>query len=269
MDDLATVAEAAVAATRPILRERFQGALDAEYTAGDVTTGADRAAERAVIEVLDERRPTDPISAEESGDHPGSGSVRWVVDPLDGTNNFAAGLPTFGAAVTAVEDGQPRATAVDLPIVGDRYVATPEACRRNGDRVRVDDGDHLAVDRATVAVHIGTPVIEAIRGDGDLDTTFRAIVADTRATTKRVIETWAPVVHYAQCARGRLDAVIELHPDERERVAGDLLTRASGCVRRDAAPASVIATHESLADRLATIASDASARSVALDQVDR
>jgi len=257
MNDLASVAAAAVGAASPYLDDRFGDDLDADYSAGDVTTDADREAERRILDVLGEHRPDDPISAEESGDHPGSGSVRWVVDPLDGTNNFTVGLPTFGSAVTAVQDGQPLATAVDLPIVGDRYVATPDGCRLDGRPVDVTESDHLPVEQSTVGVVIGSPVIEAIDGAGDLDRTFSAVVSETRGTAKRVIESWAPVVHYSQCAHGRLDAIVAIQPDERERLAGELVTQAAGCAERAVGPVTVTATHDRLADRLERVVSDA------------
>ncbi|AWB27217.1 inositol monophosphatase family protein [Halococcoides cellulosivorans] len=257
MNDLARVADAAVGAASPYLADRFGDDLDADYSAGDVTTDADREAERLILDIVRERRPDDPISAEESGEHPGSGSIRWVVDPLDGTNNFTVGLPTFGSAVTAVEDGQPRATAVDLPIVGDRYVATPDGCRLDGHRVAVAESDHLPVEQSTVGVVIGSPVIEAIDGPGELDETFRAVVSETRGTAKRVIESWAPVVHYSQCAQGRLDAIVAIRPDERERVAGELVTQAAGCPEREIGPVTVTATHDALADRLERVVTDA------------
>ncbi|MEF8853095.1 MAG: inositol monophosphatase family protein [Haloarculaceae archaeon] len=90
-ETLADTATRAVASAGEYLRDRFEtGATDAEYTATDVKAAADREAESRVLSVLRETHPDHAVSTEESGEHDGR-DYRWVVDPLDGTNNFADG----------------------------------------------------------------------------------------------------------------------------------------------------------------------------------
>ena len=81
----------------------------------DFTTEADIETERAIRAVLSELRPRDAILGEELG-ATGDSARRWLVDPICGTMNFAAGLPIFAVNVALEVDGTPRAAAVVDPI---------------------------------------------------------------------------------------------------------------------------------------------------------
>ncbi|MFT4880514.1 MAG: myo-inositol-1(or 4)-monophosphatase [Natronomonas sp.] len=242
----AAVAREAATDAGAFLRGRFaEGALDAEYGAGDVKTAADRGAERRVLSVLREAYPGHAVRAEESGHHEGSGEAdsdyRWVVDALDGTNNFAAGVPTFGVAVTLLDGDGPLVTAVTVPVLGDTYLARRGGgVTYNGRPVTVEDGDSIPPTHATVASVVGAPVL----ADDGLADRHRGHVRAVRGVCKRVVETWAPVVYWGLLARGRVDGYLTFHPDEREQVAGELLAGEAGCHRRADGPLAVFARDE-------------------------
>ena len=63
----------------------------------------------------------------------------WVVDPIDGTNNFVRGLRLWGTSVASVVDGEPVAVATVLPALADTYLAGAERVTLNGDSVQVSD----------------------------------------------------------------------------------------------------------------------------------
>jgi len=69
---------------------------------------------------------------------PETGSA-WIVDPIDGTNNYVRGLRTWATSVAAVTDGEPVAAATVLPALGDAYVAGDGGVRLNDDPVTVSD----------------------------------------------------------------------------------------------------------------------------------
>ena len=213
--------------------------------AGDVKTAADRGAERRVLGVLREAYPGHAVRAEESGHHEGNGvcggGYCWVVDALDGTNNFAAGVPTFGVAVTLLDGDGPVVTAVTVPVLEDTYLAhRGGGVTYNGRPVTAEDGDAVPPSHATVASVIGKPVLadEALAGR------HREHVRAVRGVCKRVVETWAPVVYWGLLARGRVDGYVTFHPDEREQVAGALLAAEAGCHRREDGPLTVFARDE-------------------------
>jgi myo-inositol-1(or 4)-monophosphatase len=116
---LDVAAEAAMAGGE-VLR-RYWGKLAAENIeekgrSGDLVTIADRAAEDAILQVLQKRVPTHAILAEESGQHGDRDApLLWAIDPLDGTTNYAHGYPFTGASVGLVVEGVPMVGAIFDP----------------------------------------------------------------------------------------------------------------------------------------------------------
>ncbi|MBL9138171.1 MAG: inositol monophosphatase [Verrucomicrobiales bacterium] len=92
-------------------------------SASSVVTEADLAAERRVVERILREYPAHGIIAEESGVQVGSGEYVWVIDPLDGTSNFVAGLPWFGFQMGLLERGRVVASVMHLPVEGLTYWA--------------------------------------------------------------------------------------------------------------------------------------------------
>jgi myo-inositol-1(or 4)-monophosphatase len=109
-DDLELAVATAKAAGSVLLRH-FGRELEVttKSSAIDLVTDADRAAEQVIVARLQRERPADGVLAEESGEIVGSGR-RWIVDPLDGTSNYAHQFPHFSVSI-ALWDG-------DRPIVG-------------------------------------------------------------------------------------------------------------------------------------------------------
>ena len=90
----------------------------------DPVTLADTETEQMVRELLARRRPGDQVLGEEGGGPDGgSRSVRWVVDPIDGTVNFVYGIPAYAVSVAAQRDGVSIAGAVADVSSGEIYSA--------------------------------------------------------------------------------------------------------------------------------------------------
>ncbi|MGV9273915.1 inositol monophosphatase family protein [Streptomyces griseosporeus] len=112
----------------------------AKQGAHDLVTTADRAAEEAAIAEIRRHRPDDAILAEESGSHPGTSGVQWILDPVDGTGNFVLGRPDYAVSIAAYRDEVPLAAVIRRPADG-AWAATgehgptgtlPLACRSTG-----------------------------------------------------------------------------------------------------------------------------------------
>ena len=114
-------------------------------SAKDVVTEADHLSEELILDAIRARYPGDALLAEESGEHhaiageaPTSGRGRvWIVDPLDGTVNYANGIPVFCVSIGLVVDGRPAVGVVRDPTRSETYAA---ACRRPGDARTVGRG---------------------------------------------------------------------------------------------------------------------------------
>ena len=115
----------AVRAGGTLLRQKFGGRLEVAHKGEvDLVTDADRAAEAAIVAVIRGRYPHHAILAEEAdyGDTPDS-DWRWIIDPLDGTTNFAHGFPWFAVSLALEKAGEVILGIVYNPIFEELYVA--------------------------------------------------------------------------------------------------------------------------------------------------
>jgi len=135
MSERAAVARAAARAGAEVAHEAFRTDFDVETKAGptDVVTEADRAAQVAVVERIRESFPEETVVGEEADLPrvvPDEGSA-WVVDPIDGTNNFVGGLRQWVTSVACVADGEPVAAANVAPALEDEYTGDEEMAALN------------------------------------------------------------------------------------------------------------------------------------------
>ena len=92
---------------------------------GDLVTNADLAAEKVVLDVLAASTPDIAVLAEESGAAGEQDGLRWCVDPLDGTTNFAHGYPFFATSIGLTFRQKPVLGAIAVPFLGEVYWGAP------------------------------------------------------------------------------------------------------------------------------------------------
>jgi len=129
-----------------IALQSFRGGIAVERKAdGSPVTGADRAAERAAREWLEQRFPGDAVLGEEFGEDPGTSGRQWLLDPIDGTRTFVRGVPLWGSLVTVVEGDEVLAGAASYAAVNQHLSAAPGlGCWHNGARCHVSAVADLA-----------------------------------------------------------------------------------------------------------------------------
>jgi histidinol-phosphatase len=99
-------------------------------------TDADRAAERMMRERIALDRPGEGVLGEEEGDD--GGSVRWIVDPIDGTKNFSRGIPVWASLIALEREGRVVCGVASAPALGHRWwAARGEGAFRDGERIQV------------------------------------------------------------------------------------------------------------------------------------
>ena len=109
-----------------------------------VVTEADVAVENFLVRQIRAQFPTHNILGEETGWHDQGSEFTWVIDPLDGTSNFAAGLPWFGVMLAVLQNAQPVMAAVYLPVTDTLYLTEKgRGVRCNGRRMRVSNAKSL------------------------------------------------------------------------------------------------------------------------------
>ena len=130
-----------------VLMEHLGGPLEIREKGrrADLVTMADGAAERAIIERLRADFPQASFLAEESGSQERPSPERWIVDPLDGTTNYAHGYPIFCVSIAFERAGEVVAGVIYAPAMNECFVAERGAgATLNGRPLRVSSIDAMA-----------------------------------------------------------------------------------------------------------------------------
>lgn len=140
------LADAADAITLPAFRERLEtGGVDVESKSdGSPVTAVDEEVESALRRLLRERAPDTAVLGEEGGLDGPDDAPTWVIDPIDGTNNFILGIPVFATLIALAIDDEPILGVVSAPAMGTRWDALRGgAARQDGRDLRVSRVDRL------------------------------------------------------------------------------------------------------------------------------
>jgi len=228
----------------------------------DVVTAMDRAAERLVVDALHAARPGDGVLGEEGGETQGSGGVRWLIDPIDGTVNYLYGLPAYAVSLAAEVDGVMAVGAVYNPAIDELWTAVRgEGAWLDGRRLGVDrrSGPEVAsLDQALVATGFG---YGATRRRSQA-----AVVATLLPEVRDIRRFGAASLDLCSAATGRVDAYFERGLEPWDLAAGGLIASEAGLLVTglSGAPAGgemVVAAppalHAALHDRLVALAADA------------
>ena len=167
----------------------------------DPVTAADRGAEAAIRRLVEARYPSHGVIGEEYGvDRPDSEFV-WVLDPIDGTRAFIAGLPVWTTLIGLRRDGAPTLGSIGQPFTGEVFIGT-----KAGSRVVSRTGE------APLKTRKGAPLARAIISTTDADGVFDA--AEFAAWTalrkaSRLARAGCDAYAYAMVAGGTIDIDVE------------------------------------------------------------
>ena len=215
--------EAALSAAREageVLRKGFGWQHSVRYKGEvDIVTEVDEQAERVIREILLGTFPAYGMLAEEGGEQRGQEDAYWIVDPLDGTTNYAHGLPIFCVSIALQRSGEVILGVVHDPIRGETYVAQRGgAATLNDEPIKVSDTDEPI--RALIATgfpHDRTEMPEAL----DLFGRFAAITRDMRRLGSTALD-------LCYVASGRLDGYYERGIWAWDIAAGSLILEEAG-----------------------------------------
>jgi myo-inositol-1(or 4)-monophosphatase len=192
----------------------------------DVVTQLDRAAEQLIRDRLLAARPADAILGEEGG-QTGHGSVRWIVDPLDGTVNYLYGLPDWAVSIAAEVGGEVVAGAVCVPLQRAMFTATL------GGGAFLDSGWHRGPQR--LACNAGVPLDSALVATGFGYAAVRRaaqgqVAAAVLPRVRDIRRTGSAANDLCSVAAGRVDAYYEQGVQEWDIAAGGLIAREAGAM---------------------------------------
>ncbi|MFC4585619.1 inositol monophosphatase family protein [Sphaerisporangium corydalis] len=223
LDHARRVAVGAAEAAGALLRERATGVLGIRSKGrGDIVTDLDLASERLLLERIRAAFPGHRVVAEESGASGDPGAEwTWLVDPLDGTNNVAIGLPLYVVGLALCHGGLAQLGVVHDP-VGGRTWSAVRGGGAYGPQGRLPSPRHRA-DRHG-------PVLAWTQGHAVArdDPAVRALKAALDVRARRVLQLWAPLLGWVMLARGDIDAVVGYHAEAVDLPGGLLIAQEAG-----------------------------------------
>ena len=222
MKDVLDLAVALAREAGSLQRERFREprTIETKSSVIDLVTDVDRDCDALILEGIKRMRPGDTVLTEESGAHDGTSDVRWVVDPLDGTTNYAHGFPHFAVSIGVDVAGRPEVGVVYDPMKDELFSARRgHGAQLNGAPIRVSAC--TALDQALLgtgfAYDVHTGVVENLPY-------FDAFIRRARALRRP----GSAALDLAYVACGRFDGFWELSLHPWDVAAGLVLVPEAG-----------------------------------------
>ena len=186
-------------------------------TRGDLVTAADRASEEAIVTRLRGEFPSSSILGEEGTNVAGTSDERWILDPLDGTTNFAHGYPLFCVSIGFERAGEMICGVICAPALGELYVA--------------ERGGGARCNERALSVSHTERVAEALVCTGFKPARYErngANFAKLSGVAQGVRRDGSAALDLAFVAGGRFDAFWELDLSPWDVAAGALIVREAG-----------------------------------------
>lgn len=219
---LLPVAREAVAIARRIMLARAPVSVTVKAER-DLVTDVDLAVEEGVREFLTRETPEIGILGEEHGRSGPVDGLWWALDPVDGTANFARGIPLCGVSLGLVDGRRGVLAAIELPFLGVRYVAA--------------EGHGAYADDERIQISAATKLADAVLAIGDFAVGEGAqrknrvrltLLAELGERAQRIRMLGTAAIDLAWVAQGRLEGAVILANLPWDTAAGVLLVREAG-----------------------------------------
>lgn len=224
LEEVVRIAEAsgrALLAAFPGVIEASEDSIAIDYKGRrDLVTDADRSSEASILASLERIAPGVPQLSEERGDPGVRAGALWIVDPLDGTTNFAHGHPLWSVSIALCIDRTPVLAVVHAPRLGETWAALHgHGTRCNGRSVSVSG--ETALSRALLATGFSYERSELARGALEV---FAGLLRDAREVRRG----GSACLDLAHTASGVFSGFWEQHLGPHDVAAGALLVREAG-----------------------------------------
>ena len=187
----------------------------------DYVTNVDKEAEAAITYQIRKSYPDHTIVGEENGENKGQNSdYMWIVDPLDGTNNFVRGIPHFAVSIAVQHKGKTEVAVVYDPVRDELFTAVRgKGAKLNDFRIRVSKANDLS----DAIVGTGFPFKAKQHSE-----TYMKLLASTFSQCADLRRAGSAALDLAYVAASRMDAFFEIGLKPWDIAAGDLLVREAG-----------------------------------------
>lgn len=222
-EELRHLAERLARSAGAIQRERYEGEfrIQTKSETIDLVTDVDHACEKLIVDALGELRPDDAILAEEGrGEDTAEADWRWIIDPLDGTTNYAHGYPRFCVSIGVEHRGIGTVGVVYDPMLDELFAAVRgQGATLNGRPIRVSGESDM--NQAMMATGFAYDVQ---RSEDDNINHFADMVKAARALRRD----GSAALDLCYVAAGRFDGFWELKLHPWDVAAGILIVEEAG-----------------------------------------
>lgn len=235
-EDLADCAAAAARKAGAYVHRHFGGLISADHKSrhSDVVTEFDRGAEEMIRTALREAYPASTVIGEEFGGA-GESEIAWIVDPIDGTSNFAGGLPLYCISIGVIFRGELLAGVIYDPERDELFRGTADGLTLNGAPVESRAGTE---DRDCICLmnfpYEAKPLGQAAVGR----------YLDALGSFRAIRRLGSAALALAYVAAGRADVACEISTNPWDHAAGMALLLAAGgglvCLGHDGTPATPV-----------------------------
>ncbi len=217
---MAVAIEAARASGEILLKYFREDAYRTRYKEDtSLQTTADLELEQAIINTIKSNFPEHSIDSEEHGYFCTLSSYTWIIDALDGTENFVLGIPYFSSSITLCKENVPQIAVVYNPVTEDLYTAERGyGAFLNGTRIGVSNKVQLKGSRAFFIPDFDTkrfPKTTCLRNK-------------LYGNCRRVLDTWSPALDWCLVASGKVNSVVSISHRPIKPDAGILILEEAG-----------------------------------------
>ena len=206
-----------------VLKRHFRQrnlSIEDKGNAFDIVTEADKGSERIILDFIHSHFPGHAILSEESGDDHRQARFQWVIDPLDGTVNYSAGIATHCISIGLKVDGETRFGYVYAPKLDEEFYAI-KGKGAYGPYGRLQAKTTTELQRAVIST--GFPYDKATNSDNNFDTLGRVM-----PRVRGVRRLGSAAMDMCYVAAGWLDGYWELNLKEWDACAGELIALEAG-----------------------------------------
>lgn len=204
-----------------IAKDKFDnfGGLSVKDQFGDVVTEVDYLTEEIIIKEILSQFPDHHIHSEEAGSIGEESDWMWLIDPLDGTNNYAIGLPVFSVSITLMYRREPVLGVIYEPMTDRMFVSSiGEGSFCNHVLMRVKSRENLYKGNiGWIQGHKVQNDATAVKLRNHIDMNF-----------KRMMRLWAPTLQWCMLAKGDLDGIILYNSEGDDLYSGILMVKEAG-----------------------------------------
>jgi len=198
--------------------------IEGKSMPADFRTKADLESEKVILKILKKAFPKYNIISEEAGETQNGSEYTFVIDPLDGTNNFVLGIPYFSVAIGLVKNDKIIFGAVYNPILDNIYYAEKgKGAYLNGKKIKVNKEGNIKQSTVSVVVSYYEEVARDMMFGAEL----------YKKDAKRVLFNWSVILDFCLMASGKTEALIIKDLPLHDFIAGKIIAKEAGAYITD------------------------------------